>query len=177
MARIGLRVALAACAGVALAGCQVQVHRVTADSSRLVQSGAQQVPLACPHRLGNVVDARDSVADGAGGLSAHRFVFEDVPGVVRQQFTHAGLTAAGEGPVVDVRVLQFYLAQNTVTKIPVAVYEVRVDGGQPMLLRSQKASMNWNGSENEAYAAYALALGDATARTVARLNEACPKAG
>jgi hypothetical protein len=177
MARIASRLALAACATFVVAGCQVKVHRVAADSTRLVQAGVEQVPLACPHRLGNVVDARDSAADRAGGLSAHMFVFEDVPGVVRQQFARAGLVGDGEGPAVDVRILQFYLSQNTITKVPVAVYEVRVGGGEPMLLRSQKASMNWNGTENEAYAAYARALGDATAQTIARLNAGCPKAG
>jgi hypothetical protein len=61
------------------------------------------------------------------------------------------------------------------TKVPVAVYEVRLDGGATFTVRSQKASMNWNGTENEAYAAYSTALADATAQVVSRLNAACAK--
>jgi hypothetical protein len=76
---------------------------------------------------------------------------------------------------VDVGILQFYLSQNTITKIPVAVYEVRVDGGATFTVRSQRASMNWNGTENEAYEAYSAALADATAQVVARLNAGCPQ--
>jgi hypothetical protein len=163
---------LAAIAFVAcISGCSVKVHKVAVDAPRLVPATVP-VHLACARHLQSVVDARDST-DRAGGLGAHLFLFDDVPGVVRKQFALAGLDAQGSGPAVDVRILQFYLAQNTITKIPVAVYEVSVDGGAPFTVRSQKASMNWNGTENEAYGAYAAVLSDATAQVVARLNAGC----
>ena len=161
-----------ACAG--LAACTPKVHRVAVDPSRLVVP--MEARLACEHQLREVVDARSS-SDRAGGLGVHMFVFDDVPGAVRRQFEQAGMEAQGTGRVVDVRVLQFYLSQNTITKVPVAVYEVRVDGGTPFRVRSQLASMNNWGSENEAYGAYASALADATGQVVVRLNAGCPKAG
>lgn len=55
------------------------------------------------------------------------------------------------------------------------MYEVAEDGRPPFLLRSQKASMNWNGSQNEAYAAYALALADVNKQLIERLNTDCAK--
>ena len=161
-----------ACAVAGIAGCSVKVHQVRADAPQLMQEPAQ-VQLACDYRLQDVVDARAS-ADRAGGLGTHLFIFDDVPGVVRQQFARAGLDVKGSGPAVDIGILKFYLAQNTTTKIPVAVYEVRVADGVPFTVRSQQASMNWNGTENEAYAAYSSALADATAQVVSRLNASCP---
>ena len=165
---------LLACALLGLAGCSVKVHRVPVDTARLV--APVEARLACDHQLRDIVDARSS-SDRAGGLGNHLFLFDDVPGTVRKQFAQAGLATQATGPVVDVRILQFYLSQNLTTKIPVAVYEVRVDNASPFLVRSQRASMNWNGSENEAYEAYSTALADATAQVVNRLNAGCPKAG
>ena len=157
-----------------LAGCAVKVHRVVVDPARLAVP--VMAKLACGYRLHEVVDARSS-SERSSGLGKHLFLFDDVPGVVRQQLENAGLAGQSDGPAVDVRVLQFYLAQNTITKIPVAVYEVRVDGGAPFMVRSQKASMNWNGTENEAYQAYASVLADAAGQVVIRLNKGCTKAG
>jgi hypothetical protein len=37
--------------------------------------------------------------------------------------------------------------------------------------------MNWNGTENEAYGAYASALADATAQAVSKINTGCRKPG
>mgnify|MGYP000872395134 CR=1 FL=1 len=162
-----------ACAAACVAGCSVKVHEVVADAPRLMAI-TSNVRLACGYRLQGIVDARASTGR-AGGLGAHLFLFDDVPGLVRRQFAMAGLDSQGSGPAVDVNILQFYLAQNVMTKVPVAVYEVRVDGGAPFTVRSQKASMNWNGTEDEAYAAYSLALADATAQVVSRLNAGCAK--
>jgi hypothetical protein len=170
---MGRRFAAVACIVACMAGCSVKVHQVAVDAPRLVAT-TSAVRMTCAHRLQSVVDARGST-DRAGGLGAHLFLFDDVPGVVRKQFALAGLDAQGSGPGVDVGILQFYLSQNTITKIPVAVYEVRVDGGATFTVRSQRASMNWNGTENEAYEAYSAALADATAQVVARLNAGCPQ--
>jgi hypothetical protein len=168
-----IRSAVFACAMAVLAACSVKVHEVKADAPRLM-AVPPNVRIACDYRLRDVVDARAST-QRAGGLGSHLFLFDDVPAIVRGQFAAAGLDAQGEGPAVDVGILQFYLAQNTMTKVPVAVYEVRLDGGATFTVRSQKASMNWNGTENEAYAAYSTALADATAQVVSRLNAACAK--
>lgn len=69
--------------------------------------------------------------------------------------------------------MQTYLAQNLGTRIPVAVYEVTIDSGAPFVLRSQKASMNWNGSQDEAYSAYARSLADINRQLVGTLNLRC----
>lgn len=169
-----LRVPLLLLVLATLAGCATKVHRVMVDPARLAVPA--MATLACAYRLHDVVDTRPP-SDRSGGLGKHLFLFDDLPGVVRKQFEKAGLTAQLDGPVVDVRILQFYLAQNTITKVPVAVYEVRIDGGIPFLVRSQKASMNWNGTENEAYQAYAGVLADASGQVVARLNKECVKPG
>lgn len=157
-----------------LTGCASKVHRVAVDPVRLVAPVVAR--LACSHHLSRVVDARPA-GERAGGLGVHLFLFEDVPGVVRQQFAQAGFGGQSDGPGVEVRILQFYLAQNTITKVPVAVYEVREEARAPFLVRSQKTSMNWNGTENEAYQAYASVLADATGQVVARLNAGCAQAG
>lgn len=164
------RILCAAIAGGVLAGCATEVHHVRLDPARLTQ-GAPIARVACPYRLTSVDDDRPA-GDRAGGLAQHMFVLEDVAGIVRGQLLDAGLSESAGTPV-RLRVLQFYLAQNTVTKIPVAVYELRIGDGKPMVIRSQLASMNWWGSEREGYRAYAAALADSVRQVVARLDAAC----
>lgn len=150
----------------------MHVHRVAMDPARLDPPSAE-VRLACGYRLQDVVDARPA-GDRAGGLGNHMFVFDDATAVVRGQLEAAGLRAdASDAKTVSVRIVQLYLTQNTITKIPVAVYAVTVDGQPAFLVRSQKATMNWNSTENEAYAAYARVLADANAQLVRRLNAGC----
>jgi hypothetical protein len=69
--------------------------------------------------------------------------------------------------------MQLYLAQNLTTKVPVAVYEVAINDGAAFVVRSQKASLNWNGTEDEAYAAYARVLADVNQQLVNQLNARC----
>ncbi len=166
---------LFAVALVLLAGCTPKVVRVDMDAARLT---AAPVPrLACPYRLDQVIDARPE-GEQAGGLSLRAFRFADAPGVMRRQLAPAGFVDAGDGSAtgVNVRLMQLYLAQNQVTKIPVAVYQVTIGADAPIVLRSQKASMNWNGTENEAYAAYALAIADVNQQMVKALNLRCSRA-
>jgi hypothetical protein len=169
-----LRVCFAA-AVLTLAGCSAKIVRVDMDATRLAPTAANTVHLACSYRLGQLADARPAGSQ-AGGLSGNAFEFADAVGVVRRQLLAAGLQDTGNpAPVVAVRIMQLYLAQNLLTKVPVAVYEVAVADRPPFLLRSQKASMNWNGSQDEAYAAYALALADVNQQLIARLNTDCAK--
>lgn len=140
------------------------------DAVRLTQ-GQAVTRVACPYRIEAVEDDRPA-GERAGGLGEHRFLLEDVAGVVRGQLRDAGLSESAGTPV-HLRVLQFYLAQNTVTKIPVVVYELRIDGGPPTVVRSQLASMNWWGSEREGYRAYAAAMADSIRQVVTRLDAAC----
>lgn len=169
--------AVSALLAMALMGCAPTLHRVTVDPARVV--GATHAQVACAYRLGEVVDARPG-AGGVGRLGTGLFELADAAEAVRRNFIAAGLVAdsgAGDGTPVQVRILQLYVSQNTITKVPVAVYEIGVEGHAPFRLRSQKASLNWNGSSNEALDAYAAALGDATAQTVARLNAMCGSRG
>jgi hypothetical protein len=168
-----LRVCFAAVV-LTLAGCSAKIVRVDMDASRLAPA-ASTVQLACDYRLGQLADARPAGSQ-AGGLSGNAFAFVDAASVVRRQLLAAGLQETGNpAPVVAVRIMQLYLAQNQLTKVPVAVYEVAVAGRPPFLLRSQKASMNWNGSQNEAYAAYAHVLADINQQLILRLNADCAK--
>ena len=173
MAEVRLRRWIALLLLPALLACSAKVVRVDMDPARL--AATLPVPLSCAHTLAEVVDARPAGSQ-AGGLSEHAFAFADVAQVVRQQLLAAGLQEAGKAsPQVAVRVMQLYLAQNRGTKIPVAVYQVRVDGGAAFLLRSQPASLNWNGTQNEAYAAYARALAAVNQQLIQRLNAGCAK--
>lgn len=144
------------------------------DPSRLVGTGDPQPKLACTYGLQDVVDARTS-GDRVGGLGINMFVFDDAVGLVRRQLASAGFSAANaqQPDSVTIRILKIYMAQNNITKIPVVVYEVHVDQQSPFLIRSQLASMNWVGSQNEAYDAYARAFHDADAKLVGKLNEQC----
>lgn len=162
---------------VALCGCSTHVNKVAMDPARLSSRAspgklAKQVKLACAYRLQEVADARAS-GDRAGGLGKHMFVFATAADVVREQLAAAGFAIAGDGKPVTVRIVQLYLAQSHSTKIPVAVYDVTVAGQAAFLVRSQQASMNWNGSENEAYAAYSRVLADANQQLIRRLNAGC----
>lgn len=158
----------------AFAGCTPVVHQVTMDPGRLVGRALPHV--ACAYHLQDVTDAR-AAGDRVGGLGNNLFVFDDPARIVRQQLVASGVSAGeGAGKSVTLRILQLYLAQNTITKVPVVVYEVAPAGSKPFLVRSQKASMNWNGTQNEAYDAYASAFADATAQVIARLSQQCPGA-
>ena len=83
----------------------------------------------------------------------------------------AGATTDG----VRVRIMRLYMAQHHVTKIPVAVYEVTPGTAAPFLIRSQPANMNWNGTENEAYAGYSRAIEGANQQLIERLNADCKR--
>lgn len=161
-------------AGLALAllcGCAVKVHRVALDPARLV--GQPQAKLSCPYRLGEVVDARPSTGR-AGGLGKHLFLIEDAAALVSGKLEGIGVSAAAPaGDPVDVRLLHLYLTQNTITKVPVLVMGVTVADEPEFLLRSQKTSMNWNGTEEEAYGSFSRMFDDTMAQLVGKLNARC----
>lgn len=161
---------VAAAIAALLSGCATpRVHHVTMDTSHLV--GAAQSKVACGYRIAGIVDDRPA-GDRAGGLGRHMFMLEDAAAIVRSQLLAAGLSET-DGVPVQLRVLKIYLSQNAVTKIPVVVYKVAIGDRPPALVRSQRSTMNWNGTENEAYAAYAMAMQDATTQVVRQLNRAC----
>ena len=158
-----------------LCGCAVKVHRVALDPARLV--GQPQAKLSCPYRLGKVVDARPSTGR-AGGLGKHLFLVEDAAALVSGKLEGIGVSAASPaGDPVDVRLLHLYLTQNTVTKVPVLVMGVTVADEPEFLLRSQKASMNWNASEDEAYESFSGMFDDTLAQLVGKLNARCASQG
>jgi len=166
-----LRHAVCGCvAMLLLSACTMKVNRVQMDSSRLV--GTSKAKVACSFRQGEVVDARPSTGR-AGGLGRHLFLVEDASDIVRDRMAVAGISADGEGTVVDVSLLHMYMTQNLGTKVPVVVVSAAVGRKPAVTLRSQKASMNWNGTEEEAYRAYSRAFDDVMAQLVAQLNSEC----
>ncbi len=158
---------------VIVSGCSTKVVRVEMHADRLDVPVASQ--LACGYRLGDVQDARADKGQ-VGGLDAHAFRFENPERVVREQLDVAGWADAGASrmPTVDVQIKHLYLTQNTISKVPVVVYQVAVADGPPFVVRSQKPSMNWNGTQNEAYKAYSRALADANEQLIRHLNSRCP---
>jgi len=167
-------VAIAATA--ALTACNTKVHQVRVDPSRL-DSTRSMPALRCGYRLVEVADERPG--GGVGGLGRHQLILDDAPAMVDAQLRKAGLKAADSAglPGVSVRLKQLYLTQNQTTKVPVAVYQASIDGQPPFLVRASKSSINWNGTENEAYSALATALLDANVQLFAALNTRCPAAG
>jgi hypothetical protein len=155
-----------------LGGCAMKVNRVQMDASRL--TGKVDRKVACAYRQGEVVDARPSTGR-AGGLGEHLFLVDDAAAIVRGRMTAVGIGPQGEGDKVDVRVLHMYMTQNLGTKVPVVVLSATVGQQPAFTLRSQKASMNWNGTEDEAYEGYARALDDAMTQLVTRLDAGCRK--
>ncbi len=155
-----------------LGGCAMKVNRVQMDPTRL--AGKVERKVACAYRQGEVVDARPSTGR-AGGLSEHLFLVDDAAAIVRGRMTAVGIAPQGEGDTVDVKVLHMYMTQNLGTKIPVVVLSATAGQQPAFTVRSQKPSMNWNGTEDEAYAGYARALDDAMAQLVARLDAGCRK--
>lgn len=155
------------------ASCATQVRNVSIDGAALAMP-AKVTRLACPHRLGAVVDARQGEADG-GQLGSNRLSVADAARMVHDSLSASGFDAADEGTGrrVDIELLRFYLLHNHLTKVPVVVYRVSVDAGEPFLVRAQPASMVWSGSQNEAIAGYRAGLADANARLVTRLNKGC----
>lgn len=152
--------------------CTPKIVKVDMDTARLATIGATDTRLRCGYRLGDVVDMRPS-GDRAGGLGIRMFAFEDAPGVIRSSLSNVGFLEDAVSRRVEVRLMRLYMNQVNVTKIPVVVYEVHVDGQAPALIRSQLPNMNWNGSENEAYRGYGRALEGANRQLVETLNLAC----
>lgn len=162
-------VALIGATGIA---CTPKISRVTMDTTRL-ENNISAGKLACVHRLGEVVDARPE-GSTVGGLGKHVFRFDDPAGVIRKQLLASGFSdGSGEGPSVAIRIRRLYMEGSHVSKIPVVVYEATVGAQPSFLIRSQKTSINWNGTENEAYAAYAGAIQDANRQLIGRLNATC----
>ncbi|KAB8191374.1 hypothetical protein FKV24_007920 [Lysobacter maris] len=158
-----------------LVACSMKVVRVDMDPARLAVSSSPEetAGLACDYRLGEVVDARPAGAR-SGGLGPHAFSFVDAADTVRSQLVQAGLSETETAsPPVSVRIAQLYLAQNLGTKVPVAVYQVSVADEPAFVVRSQAMSMNWNGSQDEAYRAYAQVLADVNQRLLQQLNARC----
>jgi len=156
-----------------LAGCTQTVHHVRMDTARLSATLAQDRKVACAYRVGQLEDARSSRAT-AGGLGIHAFDFPDVVQVLRSQLGIAGLSETA-GAAVDIRVLHLYLSQSGPTKVPVAVYQVRIDQAPARLIRSQPTTSNWLGSENEAYRAYRAAMDGAMSQVLDYLDANCKK--
>lgn len=166
------RSAVALLSSMALCGC-VSMTTVTLDAARLNQPAPPGMRMACQYRLDELVDARPT-GGSAGNIGMKAFAVSDPIGIVRDQLAAAGLRADAEGRDVDVRLMQFYIAQNTITMVPVVVYEATIAGKGPMVVRGQPASMNHWGSDEEATRAYIAALREANARLVTALNAACP---
>jgi hypothetical protein len=156
--------------GYLLVGCSMT--KVKVDAAMLGAAPPPAQKLACGYRLGSLVDARPTNAS-AGMMGTKAFELPDALGIVRSQLAASGLQEGGDGRVVDIRLMQMYLSQNTITLVPVVVYEATVEGERAFVLRGQPASMNDWGSTREAMQAYAAALQAANGKLVALLNAAC----
>ncbi|HEY2344717.1 MAG TPA: hypothetical protein VGH80_02415 [Xanthomonadaceae bacterium] len=173
---------VAAAAGLmlAFAGCTPHIERISLDTGRLVASANAQgvAHVACPVHLRTLVDERGA-DNRLGGISDRLFQLDDVPGLVRKQLLAMGLSG-DDAPgrlQVDVHILKFYLTGAGITKLPVVVYEGRINDQPSFLIRSQQMSMNWAGTDSEAYAALARSFQDANMQLVARLQEQCGHPG
>lgn len=141
------------------------------EPARLLPRAAL-APLACAYRLDSVLDRRPA-GNAAGSLGAHAFSLEDAADLVRQRLMASGFTDDPALPALSLEIRQLYIAANLSSKVPVAVYRVSIDGGPPTLLRSQAASVNWNGTEAESQRAIARALDDVDLQLRQMLDAHC----
>lgn len=151
-----------------------RIQTIPVDTSRL--NAAPTLPLKCAFRLDNVTDERPA-GDQAGALGKNIYVLDNAPAMLREQFLAGGLIeeATDENALeVNVKLMRLYITQNLYTRVPVVVYMVSVDRGDPFVVRSQVAAMSWSASEEKAYESYAAALRDANNRLFFALNRLCP---
>ena len=160
-------------AALLLAGCDPKVRTVTIKRDTLVAPAATQVVLRCPTRLKAVVDGRPG--SDAGGLGWKQLQIEDAPGIVRAQLLAGGLQPADapSGRDVVVTLKQLYLGQNHMTKNPVVVYSVALDGWEPFLVRAQPTYNNWADGEGEVRSSVSRALAQANAQVIEGLEKRC----
>lgn len=157
-----------------LSACTYNVHRVQVDTARL-ETGKPVGTLQCAYGPAEVLDARPA-GDRAGGLGEHMLLLDDPTALITERLRTSGM---GDGAVpgavaVRISIKRFYLTQNTMSKVPVVVLQAGIGDAPPFLVRAQPVTMNWNGTENEAYAALANALQSAVAQLVTELNGRCP---
>lgn len=157
-----------------LGACAFNVHKVQVDTARL-ETGKPVGTLRCAYGLTGVVDARPA-GERAGGLGEHMLLLDDPSELVAERLRKAGMADASVPQAADVHITikRFYLTQNAMSKVPVVVLQARIGEQEPFLVRAQPVTMNWNGTENEAYAAMARALQGAVTQLVSDLNGRCP---
>jgi hypothetical protein len=168
-----IRLTAMACACLLLVACAFNVNKVQVDTARL-DTGKSIGTLQCRYGLAGVVDVRPS-GDRAGGLGENMLLLEDPSELISARLQSAGMIrgSAPDAPEVLVEIKRFYLTVNTMAKVPVVVLQARIDQQQPFLVRAQPVSANWNGTENEAYAALANAVQEAATQLVTELNRKC----
>ena len=156
-----------------LAGCTGTVKTVPLTAENTARPIAVQ-PLLCAYRLQEVRDERPD-GDSAGGLGWNKLVMKDPTEMVRQQLTQRGLqpadSSAGRNLVVTLK--RMYVAPAMMSKLAIVVYQVKLDGEVPYLIRAQVARGNWNGSQAEALSVFSDAMRSADERTITWLNQRC----
>lgn len=170
---MNIRIVLCVSVMCSLAACTVPIERVALDAERLVKPAT--TTLACPYSV-EIMDARPA-NDRAGGLQNRMFLLEDVESIIRKGLEVSGFVSGvpTATPKVSLKIMRLYLDQSHYTKIPVLVYQVTIRQQSPFLIRAQIASMNWRGTENEAYDAFAEIIQDANRQLISKLNATCQK--
>lgn len=159
-----------------LTACAFNVNKVQVDTARL-DTGKSIGTLQCRYGLVAVLDARPS-GDRAGGLGENMLLLNDPTELIAARLQSAGMLKGPvpDAPDVQIDIKRFYLTVNTMAKVPVVVLQAKIGQQEPFLIRAQPVTANWNGTENEAYAAMANALHGAATQLVAELNGKCGQA-
>ena len=169
MGRFFLMIVLAAI----ISSCSYPINKVDVSTDTLITSKSIGT-LNCSYRLLAINDTRPE-GTKAGGLGLNKLSFPEPQEYINVQLLKAGMLPANatDGRPVTVDIKHVYLNQNNGSKIPTVVYEIQLDELDKFIIRGQIASVNWNGSENEAYNAFAAAFQSANAQLIARLNKSC----
>jgi hypothetical protein len=159
---------------ISVAGCTVNVKQVRIDASTLDAPVPKAiVSTRCAYRLLSIVDERPS-GDMAGALGANLITLENAPALIRERLLKSGIAdAQGEGRDVEIRLMRLYMMENLYTRFPIVVYQAKIDGSDPFVVRSQLGEMSWSTDPARAHEGYARALQDANARLISVLNEHC----
>jgi hypothetical protein len=156
-----------------ISACSYPINKVDVNTDKLITSKPIGT-LNCSYRLLAINDTRPE-GRKSGGLGLNKLSFPEPQEYIKVQLFKAGLLPANStnGRPVAVDIKHVYLNQNNGSKIPTVVYEIQLDGLDKFIIRGQIASVNWNGSENEAYDAFAAAFQSANAQLIAKLNNGC----
>jgi len=141
----------------------------TVDPSRLPAGDLSL--LECDYRLIGVTDGRSD--PGAGALPAVSMTFPEAAATVAHRLEAARWSSASGAPGVQVQIKRLYVQSLWAQRLGVAVYQVKIDGHPPFLVRAQPGKIGANYDAESAHERLGAAMTEANETLVGFLNQQC----